>query len=46
MLEILKLIETLAATLTPDNIEHAVSLVEKLVALAQTIKQDISQPKV
>lgn len=43
MIELLKLIEALSANITPDNIEQAIALIEKLIALAESIKADISQ---
>ena len=43
MNELLVLIEALGNAITPDNLEKAAALIEKLVTLAETIKQDISQ---
>ena len=39
--ELLSLIQALGAAITPANIDSAVSLVEKLVSLAETLKTDI-----
>lgn len=34
----LNLLNTLSFTLTPDNIEHAIELVEKLIALSKEVQ--------
>lgn len=43
-MQFLALIEALSKTLTADNIETVVSLVEKLVALGESIKQSATTP--
>ena len=43
--EFLKLIESLAATITPTNIESAAAMIENLIALAEKLEQDLANKK-